>query len=143
MDIQRELPPVNRTNADERITDRQAMDPMRHHGAEWGLASLLTSGFFCVGALVFLVLAVTTLMMGNDHFDHKDVLIITALHAIFTVVVLPLNVLSLIAGLKGLFSARSRNQPVAFGLMGFLLSSLALGLWICAIVAGFAVMLSV
>jgi len=41
-----------------------------------------------------------------------------------------------------MLSARRRRQPIAYGEMGFFMSGLALGLWICACVAGFAVLLS-
>jgi hypothetical protein len=96
---------------------------------------------FTVNAVMFLVLAVVTLQMRH-HFDRFDVGVICALHVLLTLVVLPINLFSVFVGLKGLFSARRRRQPIAFGLMGFFISVLALGLWFCACLAGFAVLFS-
>jgi hypothetical protein len=94
-----------------------------------------------VGAVMFLVLAVVTLQMRH-RFDRFDIGVICTLHVLLTFAVLPINLFSVFAGLKGLFSARRRRQPIAYGLMGFFTSVLALGLWICACAAGFAVLFS-
>ena len=94
-----------------------------------------------VGALVFLVLAVATLQMGDRHLNRFDVGVIFTLHILLTLTVLPINMLSVVAGLKGMLSHR-RQQPAAYGVMGFFVSGLAAGLWICACLAGFAVLFS-
>jgi hypothetical protein len=135
MDEKRDIPSA----ADDPVSVAFRADPMERHGTEWGLASLLTGGMLAVGAVAFLVLAVVT-MQVRDHFNHFDIGVICTLHVLFTLVVLPISAFSVIAGLRGMFSARRRGQPIAFGLMGFLTSVLALGLWICACVAGFAVL---
>jgi hypothetical protein len=121
-------------------TERIVADPMLRQGAEWGLASLLASGMLSIGAVTFLVLAVVTMQVRHN-FSRFDVGVIFTLHCILTVVVVPINLLSFFAGLRGIFSARRRSQPVAYGLLGLFISVLALGLWICACVAGFAVLL--
>jgi hypothetical protein len=142
MDEKRDAPAADRSAAYDRGTDRLSADPMKRHGSEWGMASLLTGGMLSLGALVFLHLAVTTRQIGHSYFDRFDVGVITTLHTILTVVVLPITLLSIFAGLKAIFSARRRGQPIAYGLMGFLMSGLALYLCICACVAGFAVLFS-
>jgi hypothetical protein len=119
--------------------ERSVADPLERQGAEWGLASLMAAGILAVGAIVFLNLAVVTLSI-RGHFSHFDVGVIFTLHCILTITVLPMNLLSFVAGLRGIFSARRRGQPVAFGTLGAFMSVLALGLWICACAAGFAVL---
>jgi hypothetical protein len=135
MDEKRDIPPA----ADDPVSLGLRADPMERQGAEWGLASLLTGSMLTVGSVAFLVLAVVTLQV-RENFNRFDVGVICTLHVLFTLVVLPINLFSVFAGLRGLFSARRRGQPIAFGLMGFFTSVLALGLWICACAAGFAVL---
>ncbi len=137
MDEKRDIPSVARDPASVGLL----ADPMERQGAEWGLSSLLTGGMLTVAAVAFLVLAVVTLQV-RDHLNRFDVGVICTLHVLLTLVVLPISLLSVIAGLRGMFSARRRRQPIAYGLMGIFTSVLALGLWICACAAGFAVLFS-
>src|SRR5947209_4978758 len=101
MDEQR-LTTTTGTFIADRDVVRPAADPMERQGSEWGLASLLTGGMLAVGALVYLVLAVVTIPVRRD-FSRFDVGIIFTLHSILTVVIVPMNLLSFFAGLRGTF----------------------------------------
>jgi len=120
--------------------ERFKADPMERHGQEWGLASLLAGGMLGVGALLFLVLAVVTVPIRH-HWDKFSIGVIFTLHTLLSIAVLPVNVITIVAGLRGFLSSRRRGQPVAFAVLGILLSLLGFGLCVCAGVAGFAVLL--
>jgi hypothetical protein len=141
MDASTQITAIPEVTRDQRVS--QPADTGLQPGAEWGLASLLTGGFLMVGAITFLVLALVARDIGDRFFVRLDILIITSLLSILTVTVLVISVFSVIAGLRGIFAARARKQPVALGLLGFLLSLLALGLWICACFSGYVVLIAV
>jgi len=100
----------------------------------------MAGGLLALSALVFLNLAVVTMPIRN-RFDRFDVGVICTLLGMLTITVLPINLLSVFAALRGIFTARRRGKPVAYGVLGLVLSGLSFGLWVCAGVAGFAVLL--
>lgn len=103
---------------------------MARHAAEWGLASLLGSGVLSLGATVILTLS-AQLATGARHTMDRTGLVLTTFGAsVILVLVFVLITLCVVAAIKSLISARSRNQPAAFGVMGLISSILALGLWL-------------
>lgn len=104
--------------------------PMARHSAEWGLASLLCSGVLSLGATVILTLS-AQLAMGARRTMDKTGLVLTTIGASVAIfLVLVLIILCVIAAIKSLISARSRNQPAAFGILGLMSSVLSLALWL-------------
>ena len=135
--------PASRYAEYDRGGDRPLADPMERHGSEWGLASLITGCMLFLGAIAFLHLDVTTREVGVRHFYRTDISIILILHVLFTALVTVMNLITICAAVKAWASSNARGQPAAYGVMAFLVSCLAFGLWICAIVGGFATMLGI
>jgi hypothetical protein len=113
---------------------------MARHAAEWGLASLLCSGILSLGATIILVLS-AQLAMGARRTMDKTGLMLTTIGAVVCILlVFVLIGLCVMASIKSLLSARSRNQPAAFGVMGLVASMLALALWLLSAATLFVVL---
>src|SRR5262245_34080678 len=106
--------------------------PMARHAAEWGLASLLCGGVRALAALAGLVLAFLIADIGRRVMSRPEVLAATTGTAVAVALIGLVALASIAAALKSLLSARSRGQPAGLGLMGLLVSLLALGLWVFA-----------
>jgi hypothetical protein len=69
--------------------------------------------------------------MGARRTMDKTGLVLTTIGASVAIfLVLVLIILCVIAAIKSLISARSRNQPAAFGILGLMSSVLSLALWL-------------
>src|SRR5262245_46791290 len=79
-----------------------------------------------------LVLAFLLADIGRRVMSRPEVLAATAGTAVAVALIGLVALASIAAALKSLLSARSRGQPAGLGLLGLLVSLLALGLWVFA-----------
>ena len=127
-------------HAEDAVHSAGPSQPVSRHAAEWGLASLLTSGVLFATSVPFIILAVVTQPIGRQVYTRNDVSIITTLVTLAAIAIGIVLAMSILAGLISMISALVRKQPLGLGCLGFLMSALALGFWICGFVAAFAVL---
>jgi hypothetical protein len=110
--------------------DVSASGPQSRYAAEWGLASLVLSGFLTLSAILMLILLVWYLLLISQvRPSRSDVQLAVGITAGLTLVFWTLTLLGIVAGWIGVRAAWQRCQPGGLPVVGLALSGLAFLLW--------------
>ena len=107
--------------------------------AEIGLASLLLGGLLAVIAVLVLQINLQ-MFLSPRAWSANDVRAIQYVAIVGAIVMAGLTTTSMAFGIRSIANAKMHSQPSALGWAGFLISTLALLLWIGALVDLFSVL---